>query len=125
MRRPLSTVSWWCRRSRRERAMTACTALWNPAGEELARRVRTREVSAAEALDAALARTARVEPLIHAYLELFEDSARARAQEVDRLVAAGADPGPLAGVPVVLKDNLSVAGHRLTCASRILEGYVA
>jgi aspartyl-tRNA(Asn)/glutamyl-tRNA(Gln) amidotransferase subunit A len=105
--------------------MTACTDLWSLAAEELARRVRAREVSAAEALDAALARTARVEPLIHAYLEIFADAARARAQEVDRLVTAGADPGPLAGVPVVLKDNLSVAGHRLTCASRILEGYVA
>src|SRR5258708_6478709 len=105
--------------------MTACTDLWSLAAEELARRVRAREVSAAEALDSALARTARVEPLIHAYLEIFEDAARARAQEVDRLVTAGADPGPLAGVPVVLKDNLSVAGHRLTCASRILEGYVA
>src|SRR6202166_2453856 len=99
--------------------------LWGLPAEELARRVRGREASAAEALEAALERTAGVEPLIHAYLELFEEAARARARDVDRSVAAGKDPGPLAGVPVALKDNLNLTGHRLTCASRILEGYVA
>jgi aspartyl-tRNA(Asn)/glutamyl-tRNA(Gln) amidotransferase subunit A len=98
---------------------------WELSVEEVARRVRSREVSASEILESALARTAQVEPLIHAYLEIFETEARARAAEIDRRLAAGGDPGPLAGVPVALKDNLSLAGHRLTCASRILEGYVA
>jgi aspartyl-tRNA(Asn)/glutamyl-tRNA(Gln) amidotransferase subunit A len=99
--------------------------LWSLGVEELARRVRGGEVTATAVLAAALDRTARVEPLIHAYLEVFEEAARARAADLDRRVAAGEDPGPLAGVPVALKDNLSVTGHRLTCASRILEGYVA
>src|SRR5579864_5824113 len=98
---------------------------WELGAAEMARRVRAREVSAAEVLESALARTARVEPLIDAYLELFEEPARRRAADLDRRLAAGEDPGPLAGVPVALKDNLSLAGHRLTCASRILEGYVA
>jgi aspartyl-tRNA(Asn)/glutamyl-tRNA(Gln) amidotransferase subunit A len=105
--------------------MTSSPELWELTAEELAHRVRGREVSAVEALASALARTARVEPLIHAYLELFEEAARARARDLDRRIAAGEDPGPLAGVPVALKDNLSLAGHRLTCASRLLEGYVA
>jgi aspartyl-tRNA(Asn)/glutamyl-tRNA(Gln) amidotransferase subunit A len=99
--------------------------LWGLPAEELARRVRGREVSAAETLESALERTARVEPLIHAYLELFAEAARERARDIDRRIAKGEDPGPLAGVPVALKDNLNLAGHRLTCASRILEGYVA
>jgi len=99
--------------------------LWELGAEEIARRVRAREVSAAEVLASCLARTARVEPLIAAYLELFEDGARARAADVDRQIAAGEDPGPLAGVPVALKDNLNLEGHALTCGSRILEGYVA
>jgi aspartyl-tRNA(Asn)/glutamyl-tRNA(Gln) amidotransferase subunit A len=98
---------------------------WELSAEEIARRVGAREVSAVEVVDAALARTARVEPLIAAYLEVFEEEARARAAEVDRRLAAGEAPGPLAGVPVALKDNLSLEGHRLTCASRILSGYVA
>jgi aspartyl-tRNA(Asn)/glutamyl-tRNA(Gln) amidotransferase subunit A len=105
--------------------MTCHPDLWGLPAEELARRIRGGEVSAAAALASALERTARVEPLIHAYLEIFEEAARVRAGEIDRSVAAGKDPGPLAGVPVALKDNLNLTGHRLTCGSRILEGYVA
>ena len=99
--------------------------LWELSVEETARRVRAREVSAAEVLESCLARTARVEPLVAAYLEIFEEEARLRAAEIDRRLAAGEDPGALAGVPVALKDNLSLAEHALTCASRILSGYVA
>ncbi|HEV3078061.1 MAG TPA: Asp-tRNA(Asn)/Glu-tRNA(Gln) amidotransferase subunit GatA, partial [Thermoanaerobaculia bacterium] len=105
--------------------MTCHPDLWGLPAEELARRIRGGEVSAAAALASALERTARVEPLIHAYLEIFEEAARVRAGEIDRSVAAGQDPGPLAGVPVALKDNLNLTGHRLTCGSRILAGYVA
>ncbi|MFP5286571.1 MAG: Asp-tRNA(Asn)/Glu-tRNA(Gln) amidotransferase subunit GatA [Thermoanaerobaculia bacterium] len=96
------------------------TELWELSAEETARRVRAREVSAAEVVESALARTARVEPLIHAWLELFEDEARERAAEIDRNPV-----GPLAGVTVALKDNLNVAGWPLTCGSKILSGYVA
>jgi aspartyl-tRNA(Asn)/glutamyl-tRNA(Gln) amidotransferase subunit A len=99
--------------------------LWELAVEEIARRVRGREVSAARVLESCLARTERVEPLIAAYLEIFDGEARVRAAEIDRRIAAGEDPGPLAGVPVALKDNLNLEGHLLTCASRILQGYVA
>jgi aspartyl-tRNA(Asn)/glutamyl-tRNA(Gln) amidotransferase subunit A len=99
--------------------------LWELAAEETALRVRARKVAAAEVLESCLARTARIEPLIGAYLEIFEEEARVRAVEIDRRIAAGEDPGPLAGVPVALKDNLNLEGHTLTCASRILSGYVA
>ncbi|HVT17392.1 MAG TPA: Asp-tRNA(Asn)/Glu-tRNA(Gln) amidotransferase subunit GatA [Thermoanaerobaculia bacterium] len=99
--------------------------LWELSAEETARRVAAGETSAVAVLDAALLRTARVEPLIAAYLELFEETARARAAEIDRKIAAGQAVGPLAGVPVAIKDNMNLAGRRLTCASRILSGYVA
>jgi aspartyl-tRNA(Asn)/glutamyl-tRNA(Gln) amidotransferase subunit A len=99
--------------------------LWELPVEETARRVRAREVSAAEVTAAALARTEAVEPLIAAYLEIYSDAARERAADLDRRLAAGEDPGPLAGVPVALKDNLSLAGAKLTCGSKILTGYVA
>jgi aspartyl-tRNA(Asn)/glutamyl-tRNA(Gln) amidotransferase subunit A len=105
--------------------MSEAKELWELSVEETARRVRAREVSAAEVTAAALERTARVEPLIAAYLEVFTEAARTRAAEIDRRLAAGEDPGPLAGVPVALKDNLSVAGSPLTCGSKILSGYVA
>jgi aspartyl-tRNA(Asn)/glutamyl-tRNA(Gln) amidotransferase subunit A len=99
--------------------------LWELGAGEIAARVGSGEVSAAEVLESCLARTAKVEPLIGAYLEIFESQARARAAGIDRRIAAGEDAGPLAGVPVALKDNLSVEGHAVTCGSRILAGYVA
>jgi len=99
--------------------------LWELSAEEIAGRVRSREASAAEVLESCLARTAEIEPLIGAYLEIFEEEARARAAGIDRRIAAREDPGPLAGVPVALKDNLSLDGRALTCGSRVLAGYVA
>ncbi|PYQ60453.1 MAG: Asp-tRNA(Asn)/Glu-tRNA(Gln) amidotransferase GatCAB subunit A [Acidobacteria bacterium] len=99
--------------------------LWELSVEETAARVRRREVSASEVLESCLARTAQVEPLIGAYLEIFEGESRVRAAEIDRRIAAGEDVGPLAGVPVALKDNLSVEGRAVTCGSRILAGYVS
>src|SRR5918999_5267653 len=99
--------------------------LWELAAKEIGDQVRAREVSAVEGLESCLARTARVEPLIAAYLQIFDEQARRRAAEIDRRIAAGEDPGPLAGVPVALKDNLNIENHALTCGSRILAGYVA
>src|SRR5436305_2621746 len=102
--------------------------LWELPAEEIAKGVAAREWSAAEVVDAALPRPAQAEPLLGAYLALYEDDARARAAEIDRNISRGAagDPvGPLAGVPIALKDNLSLAGKPLTCGSRILEGYVS
>ena len=54
---------------------------------------------------------------------MLADQARAAADAVDARVAAGQDPGPLAGVPVALKDNLCTRGVPTTCSSRILDGW--
>jgi aspartyl-tRNA(Asn)/glutamyl-tRNA(Gln) amidotransferase subunit A len=95
-----------------------------PAGAaELGGRVRRGEVSARAVVEAALARTAAVEPALHAYVALDAADARRRAEAIDARVAAGEDPGPLAGVPVAVKDNLARAGRPLSCGSRMLEGY--
>ena len=61
---------------------------------------------------------------LHAFLTVLGDAARAAAAAVDRQVADGADPGPLAGVPVALKDNLCTRGQPTSCASRILDGWL-
>ena len=91
----------------------------------IAEAVRSGEVVAGEVVEAFLERISEVEPAVGAWLEVFEEEARRGAEAVDRKVAAGENPGPLAGVPVAVKDNLSLAGHAMTCASRILEGYTA
>ena len=91
---------------------------------DIAAGVRSGELSALEVLDAHLERVALREAEIHAFNHLTEEAARAAATELDRRVAAGEDPGPLAGVPVALKDNLCTEGVPTTCSSRILEGWI-
>lgn len=87
---------------------------------DLAAAVRTGERSAREVVDGYLARIEAVDPDVHAFLHVLADEARAAADDVDRRVAAGDDPGPLAGVPVALKDNMCTRGVPTTCSSRIL-----
>lgn len=77
---------------------------------ELARLVRTREVSAAEVTQAALTRIGALDGQLHAFVELAADQARTRAAEIDAALARGEDVGPLAGVPVAVKDLIATKG---------------
>ena len=110
---------------------------------ELTGLVHRREVSAVEVLDSVLERIQAVdgrpgsltEPLhpsdprerqlVHAFITLTAERARAQAEEVDRRLAKGDDPGPLAGVPFTVKDIFCVKGTPSTAASRILANFVA
>lgn len=75
-------------------------------------------------LESHLARIEQAEADIHAFNLVTTDAARAAADDIDRRVAAGEDPGPLAGVPVAVKDNLCTNGVPTTCSSRILDGWI-
>ena len=97
--------------------MTASTA------RAIAAEVRAGDRSAADVLEEHLARVTRHEGDVHAFNLVLADEARAQAAAVDAKVQAGQDPGPLAGVPVALKDNLCTRGILTTCSSRILEGW--
>ena len=70
----------------------------------LAARVRAKELSAIEVADAVIAHMEEVEPHLHAFCTPAPDYARAAARQVDARIVAGEDPGPLAGVPVGIKD---------------------
>ena len=85
--------------------------------------VRAGDRRAADVVEDHLAAIAQRDGELHAFLEVTADEARAAARAVDERVAAGEDPGPLAGVPVALKDNLCTRGIPTTCSSRILEGW--
>jgi aspartyl-tRNA(Asn)/glutamyl-tRNA(Gln) amidotransferase subunit A len=89
----------------------------------IAAAVRAGERSARSVVEEHLARIEAREGELHAFNLVLADEARAAADEVDRKVAAGEDPGPLAGVPVALKDNLCTTGIPTTCSSKILEGW--
>ena len=82
------------------------------------------ERSARDVLDEHLARIEARDGEIHAFNHVLADEARARADDIDARVAAGEDVGPLAGVPVALKDNLCTRGIPTTCSSKILDGWL-
>jgi aspartyl-tRNA(Asn)/glutamyl-tRNA(Gln) amidotransferase subunit A len=81
-------------------------------------------VSATEMCKDALDRIARLNPSLNAFNFVSAERALNRAAEVDRLRTSGAPLGPLAGVPLAIKDNLCVRGMRTTASSRILETFV-
>ncbi|HET9692100.1 MAG TPA: amidase family protein, partial [Acidimicrobiales bacterium] len=89
----------------------------------IAASVRAGERSAAGVVEEHLARIDADEPGIRAFNLVTADEARRAAAAVDAAVARGDDPGPLAGVPVALKDNLCTRGVPTTCSSRILDGW--
>jgi aspartyl-tRNA(Asn)/glutamyl-tRNA(Gln) amidotransferase subunit A len=81
-------------------------------------------ISAVEVCRASLSRIEALNPSLNAFNFVDADRALARAADVDRRRAAGASLGPLAGVPIALKDNLCVRGMRTTASSRILDNFV-
>jgi len=101
------------------------TALHASSAHELRERVSRGELSAIEVARSSLERIADKDGAVGAFLHVDAEGALAAASQVDRSRAAGEALGPLAGVPVALKDNLCVRGIPATCASRILEGWIA
>ncbi len=96
-------------------------ALDLPVAEQAARvRDPADPLTARALVEESLARIRARDGELHAFLHVCEDRAREAAGTVDRAVRAGRDPGPLAGVPLAVKDNLEVEGLPLTCGSRIL-----
>lgn len=84
---------------------------------DIANRVRARELTATQVLEAHLAQIAAENPKVNAVCTVAEDKARGWAAEIDAKVAAGEDPGLLAGVPVGIKDVHPTAGIRTTWGS--------
>jgi aspartyl-tRNA(Asn)/glutamyl-tRNA(Gln) amidotransferase subunit A len=90
---------------------------------EIAADVRAGRRTATSVVEESLAGIAQRDTGVRAFLHVDAEGARERARQVDASVARGEDPGPLAGVPVAVKDNLCTRGIPTTCASRILEGW--
>ncbi len=90
---------------------------------ETARLVRAGELAAIDVAEESLSAIEARDEELHVFNTVVASHARAAATAVDEKVAAGEDPGPLAGVPVALKDNMCTSGIPTTCSSRILDGW--
>ncbi|HLF92947.1 MAG TPA: amidase family protein, partial [Planctomycetota bacterium] len=84
----------------------------------------SKKTRAVDAVGRALGRIESVDPRVKAFLSVMRDAALAQAKRVDEKVARGEKVGPLAGVPVAIKDNLCTTDARTTCGSKILENYL-
>ena len=101
------------------------TELWRLTATDIAQLVRTRKASAREAAESALQRLDAVNPKLNAVVAHRPDLVREQADAVDRKVARGQDPGPLAGVPVTVKINVDQAGFATTNGTRLQKDLVA
>ncbi|GAB76637.1 aspartyl/glutamyl-tRNA(Asn/Gln) amidotransferase subunit A [Austwickia chelonae] len=104
--------------------MTTPTDLTRLSAEALADLLTRREVSSVEVTQAYLDRIDAVESRVNAYLHRNDAEALAVAAQVDRERAAGEGLGPLAGVPVAVKDVACTVGQPTTAGSRILQGWM-
>jgi aspartyl-tRNA(Asn)/glutamyl-tRNA(Gln) amidotransferase subunit A len=89
----------------------------------IAEEVRSGASTAVAELAGALEVVAARNEELHVFLYVDEEGALAAAERVDAVVASGGDAGPLAGVPIAIKDNMCQRGVPTTCASKILEGW--
>ncbi len=92
---------------------------------ELGKQIGAGQTSSLDATKAVFASIDRLEPTVGAFISLFRDEALAKAQDVDRRIAAGEPVGALAGLPVAVKDVLCTRFGATTCGSRILENFHA
>ena len=90
---------------------------------DLVSAIRQGDVSAVQVAEAFLNRIGVVDGAVHAFLHVDRDAALARAADIDARRKAGKPLGPLAGLPVAVKDALCTADQPTTCASKMLAGY--
>ena len=91
---------------------------------ELAAKIKAGEVTAVEATEAVLAQIEKSEEALNCYVTLDKEGALKKAEEVQKKIEAGELTGPLAGVPVAIKDNMCTEGMLTTCSSKILGNFI-
>ena len=91
---------------------------------ELGAAIKKGETTAVEAVECCFARMKEMEPEVHAFINLDEERAMDQAKKVQKEIEEGKLTGPLAGVPVAVKDNICTKGLATTCGSRMLEHFV-
>ena len=91
---------------------------------ELGKKIKAKEITVVDAVKASLEQIKKLEPVVHAYVTVDEEGALKKAEEVQKLIDDGTLTGPLAGVPVAIKDNMCTKDLLTTCSSKILYNFV-
>lgn len=99
-------------------SLTSLTAV------ELGKKIKSKEVTVKEAVETVFSQIEKVETDVHSYVTLDKEGALKKAEEIQKRIDAGELTGPLAGVPVAIKDNLCTKGLLTTCSSKILDNFL-
>ena len=91
---------------------------------ELGKKIKAKEVTVEAAVREALDAVRAKEEQVHSFVTVDEEGALVRAKEVQAQIDAGELTGPLAGVPVAIKDNMCTEGLLTTCSSKILYNFI-
>ena len=90
---------------------------------ELGKKIKAKEISVLDAVKASIEQIEKLEPDVNCFVTVDKEGAFAQAEEVQKLIDDGTLTGPLAGVPVAIKDNMCTKGMLTTCSSKILGNY--
>ncbi len=99
-------------------------SLMNLTAVELGKKIKAKEVTVKEAVEAAIAQIEKNENTLNCYVTVDKEGALKKAEEVQKLIDNGTLTGPLAGVPVAIKDNMCTKDMLTTCSSKILANFV-
>src|SRR5262245_60466075 len=98
--------------------------LKNLTADKLVSLYQKKELSVSEVISGVFEEIERTDKDVRAFLTLRKDSALEDARRIDARIAAGETLEPFSGVPVAIKDNMTLRDTPTTCASRVLEGYI-
>ena len=90
---------------------------------EIGQKIKTGEMTAVDAVKAALAEIKKQDEVLNSFVTVDEEGALKRAKEVQKHIDNGELTGPLAGVPIAVKDNMCTKGLKTTCSSKILYNF--
>ncbi|MFC2048916.1 amidase, partial [Elusimicrobiota bacterium] len=87
--------------------------------------IKSGQYRAVDLLDRYSSKIDRINSDVNSFITVFTDRAKKKAEAVDASIAKGLEPGPLAGIPISIKDNMQLAGSQTTCGSNILKEYIS